>query len=203
MLIDLLFQPIRPTAANAVEALADALHLVALHRQHHVGRRLVAADELELHPEQASERLRIDAGARARADVAHDQFVLEEVLDVLHPRGVVGDADVGFARRRTEPGHLGWIKARTRLVRDRCERSVAADQRKHAAVFRRAFVDGRGSDQAAGRGHILRHDGRVTGDVLAHVAGNGTPPNVVTAADAEADQQPVLALFGRLRRHRR
>src|ERR1700722_547227 len=44
---------------------------------------------------------------------------------------------------------------------------------------------------AAARRHVLRHQGRVAGQVLAHVLGNGAGPQIVSAPDPEADDHPI------------
>src|SRR5262249_55016329 len=69
--------PVRPPHADAVEALADALHLPALHRQKNVGGCRKSADDLEFGSDQRVESLRITARAGARTGIAEDQFLVE------------------------------------------------------------------------------------------------------------------------------
>jgi putative ATP-binding cassette transporter len=60
---------------------------------------------------------------------------------------------------------------------------------ERGAVLGRCGVDEVRRAQAAGAGHVLRHDGWVAGDVLAHVAGKMAGVEVVAAADGKADGQ--------------
>ena len=61
----------------------------------------------------------------AGAVVADQQFPPHEILDRLHGRGLVGDADVGFSSS-FRARELGRIELRAGIVGDRAKRSTRA-----------------------------------------------------------------------------
>ncbi len=69
--------PVRSPHADAVEALADALDLAALHRKKNVGGCRKPADDLEFRSDQRIERLRISACAGAGTGIAEDELLVE------------------------------------------------------------------------------------------------------------------------------
>jgi hypothetical protein len=93
---------------------------------------------------------------------------------------VVGDA--------AEPGEFGAVEGRA-AFQQRIDAGGAGEGAERGAVLRRRGVDEIRRAQAAGAGHVLRHDGRIAGDVLAHVAGEMAGVEVVAAADGKADRQ--------------
>src|SRR5262249_28040038 len=146
---------------DAVEALADALDLAALHRQKHVGGGRESAHQLELGADQLVERLRIRARAGAGTGVAYDQLRPQEVLHGFDRGGVVGDADVGLLRRRADPGQPGRIEAGAGRAGERPERRVAGDDAERGAVLGRDVVEVARGDIAAGARHVLRDHGGI------------------------------------------
>src|SRR5205085_10975248 len=72
---------------------------------------------------------------------------------------------------------------------------------KREPVLVGSVVDGGRSDQAGGGRDVLRDDGRVPGDVLADVPGEGAVVDIIPAARTAADQEAdLLALVEILRR---
>ena len=114
--------------------------------------------------------------------------LLEEILPGLHRRGVPGDADADVVGDAAEPGELGAVEGRA-AFQQRIDAGGARERAERGAVLRRGGVDEIRRAQRAGARHVLRHDGRLAGDVLAHVAGEMAGVEVVAAADREADQQ--------------
>ena len=190
---DALVEPVRALAVGAVIALADAVDLAAVDREDHVRRRGEAGDQLELRAEQAVERARIRIGAGADAGIADDRLVLQQIVEGLHLGAAVHEADIGFGRRRAEPGHLERIESRAGEPADRSERRVARDDAHHAAVLRRHRVDVIRRIEAAAARHVLRHHVGLARQVLADVAGDDAAPLVIAAAGPEPDHHRHVA----------
>ena len=112
----------------------------------------------------------------------------EEILPGLHRRGVPGDAEADVVGDAAEPGELGAVEGRA-AFQQRIDAGGAREGAERGAVLRRRRVDEVRRAQAAGAGHVLRHDRRVARDVLADVAGEMAGVEVVAAADREADRE--------------
>src|SRR5436190_16769623 len=120
--------------------------------------------------------------AGAGSGIAEDYLGGEEVFGRLHLRRLEGNTDIGFGGRRAEPAQLERIEAGAFLSGDWPERRVAGDNADHGAVLRCGGVDMRGGGEAAGAGHVLRHDRRIAWQMLADMARNRAAPQVIAAA---------------------
>src|SRR5882724_8066155 len=179
--------PIRPFADHAIEAFADAVDFIAFHGEENVGRGGKSRNELELRAHETIECFRIGVGAGADAGVSDDQFLLLQVLEGLHLGPGHRDADVGFHRRRSDPGDLEGVKSCTCRAGQWSKRGIARDQAKHRAILWRDCVDMVGRVETAATRHVLRDDGWIARQVLADVTGHDAAPAVIAAAGPEAD----------------
>ncbi len=75
-----------------------------------------------------------------------------------------------IADRRADELKLAGVKFDARLAEHLAEEEAADEMADGQAVRLGDFVNMIGGDQAAGAGHVLDHDTRVAGDVLAHMA---------------------------------
>ncbi len=106
----------------------------------------------------------------------------------------------------------GSKRASSGLADQRLERRAAIDRADHRAVLRRDVVEIVRQREAARALHVGRHEPRIAGNVLAHVACQHARIDVIRAARTEADQHldrlaaieilRRLPLFGRTRRER-
>src|SRR5262245_17216695 len=179
--------PVRALADDAVEALADAVDLVALHRQEHVGRRREARDQLELGAEDAVERLRVGVGAGAGAGIADDELAFLKLLESLHLGACHRDTNICLQRWRAKPSHPERVETGAGSTGEWPERSVARYDAEHCAVLRRDGIDVIGSIEAAAARHVLGHHVRGPRQVLAEMASHHTAPRVIAAAGPEPD----------------
>ena len=97
------------------------------------------------------------------------------------------DADAHFIIGAADPGEFRGVESRAGFAKERIERGAAAGRADDGAVIRRSGVKIIGEPQAAGAFHILRHDGRIAGDVAAEPARDQARIKIVAAADAVAD----------------
>src|SRR5215510_683243 len=186
--------PVRALADDAVEALADAVDLVALHRQEHVGRRREARDQLELGAEDAVERLWVGVGAGAGAGIADDELALLKLLESLHFGARHRDTNIYLQRWRAKPSHPERVETGAGRASKRPERGVARNDAEDGAVLRRDGIDVIGGIEAAAARHVLGHYVRTTRQVLAEMAGHHAAPGIVAAAGPEPDDHgDVLA----------
>ena len=98
-----------------------------------------------------------------------------------------GDADADLVVGAADPVELGRVELRALVAEQRIEAGAAADDAEGRAVLGADIVEPVGEPQAAGALHVLRHDVRIAGNVLAHVAREHARIEVVAAADAVAD----------------
>ena len=119
------------------------------------------------------------------------QVFTGEVFQVTQSRDIVGDA--------AEPGKLPGVELGA-AVEQRIDAGGAGEGAEIRAVLRRRGEDIVCGFERAGARHVLRHHGRVAGDVLADVAGEMASVQIVAAADREADHHvDGLALVELLR----
>ena len=189
-------------ALQGVERLADAVHLLAHHRQRDIRHALVALDQLELHAEQVCEQVRGHARGRAGAGAADQQLVLEQVFGALHRHAGQGGANRMRHFRTAEPVEFDRIELDVRHLGQRDMRHVAVDHADHGAVLRRDVVEVIGGDDAAGARHVLVHEGRIAGQQLGHLRRDQPREHVVVGGRRRRDDHPDLLaaeeLLGRL-----
>src|SRR5207253_192079 len=107
----------------------------------------------------------------------------------LDRRGVPGDAGRDLVGDAAEPGEPGAVERRGGGGQERRGRDSAAEGSERGAVLGRNRIDVLRGAQAAGTGHVLRHDRRPARDVLADVAGNEPAIEVIAATDTVADDE--------------
>ena len=100
---------------------------------------------------------------------------------------VKGDADRRLRRRCADPIEPGRVEARAARTHDRSKRRPGRHDRHRRAVLGRDIVMLIGGDEAAGARHVLRHDVRPAGQMLANVAGDHPAPEVEAAAGSGGD----------------
>jgi hypothetical protein len=66
-------------------------------------------------------------------------------------------------------------------------KKAAAEVAQGESIGFSYLIDMVGCNQTSGSGHVLHDDGRVAGDVFAHVAGNGAGIGIKTSSGGEAD----------------
>jgi len=75
-----------------------------------------------------------------------------------------------------------------RIAERLLERRRLNDDAKRGAVLRGDLVDVVRGLEAAGAGHVLRHDGRLSGNVLAEMARDQAAVEIVAAAGGVTDR---------------
>ncbi len=183
--------------------LADALHLAALDRQHDAVGAAVALDQLEFHAERIGEQQGRHGHRGAGAGAADQQFLLEQVLAFGDARFVGGDADPVGQLRTADPVELERIELHAGMLEQRLVGQVAADHADYRTVFRRDVEQMIGRGHLAGARHVLRHEGRLARQVIAHVTRDGARPLVVIPARGRRDDEghllAAIELLDRLR----
>ena len=84
--------------------------------------------------------------------------------------------------------HLAGVELHAWISHRLQRREGILDHSDDGAVLRRDVVEIVEHLQPAGAGHVLRHDARIAGDVLADVASHQPRLDVVLAAGADPDQ---------------
>src|SRR5437763_15948716 len=169
----------RPAAAR--------LDLAALHGERDVVAAGVAGDELQLGAEDGVHRLREDVGIGARAGAADEDGARVEVLEARDSGLAPRRAHAHLVVRAAEPAEFRGLELRALGAEQRIERDAAADGAEYRAVLRRRLVQPVRKSQASRAFHVLRHDHRIAGKLLSHVASEEPGIDIVAAAHAVAD----------------
>ena len=115
--------------------------------------------------------------------------LLQHVRPGLDRRGVPDHEHADLARCRCRARGTSCASNALALADQRLHRHAAAEHADGRAVLGRDVVEVvRGLERARAR-HVLHHDGRIAGDVLADMAGENAGIGVVAAAGAVADDQ--------------
>ena len=129
------------------------------------------------------------SGSEPEPCAADREVGLQHVVPALHLGGVPGHAQADLVADAADPGVAARVVLRRAAADQRLHRHAAADHADRGAVLGRDVVEEIREPQAAGAGHVLRHDVGIAGDVLAHVAREHARIEVVVAAGGVADQQ--------------
>ena len=184
------FGVLRLQAGPAIAA--HALHLAALDRDGVLAHPRIAGHDLELRAEQIVLHHRQVVGRRALGRAGDDQFVRQQVLEVLHRRILARDAHVGVAVGAADIDELARVVRRRHVADQRLQDGAGKDGADGGAVLRRQRIDVAGGLVAAGARHVLRHDRRVAGNVAADVPRDLARIGVVAAAGRRADHDGDL-----------
>ncbi len=162
---------------------ADALDLAALDREPHVARR-VAGDHLEFGAEQRVQHQRHFCGIARQAGGRNPHFALCCVLDRLDRTGVPDHAGVILCGDGADPFEFGRIVLRRGVAEQRLGQQRVVGRSDDAAVVRGNAVQPVGRDDAAGAGHVLGNDARMTGNMIGKMPRQQPRIGVVTASSA-------------------
>ena len=191
MLIGVVAQPIGMRGFHRRPGIAAAaVELVAFHRDIDVAAARIAGDDLELGAEQIVRHLRVEHRRRTCAGRADGERL--------------GLGACRWSRRRSPPTTNRILLTTDRLPIQLNLRasnwtpgwpsawSVGVAWLRQAITvpsLRRDRVEPVGRAAAAGAGHVLRHDGRLAGNVRADEAAEHAGIEVVAAAGAVADDE--------------
>src|SRR3977135_3631531 len=104
-------------------------------------------------------------------------------------------ADIGLVVGIADPGDLANVELA--LAHQRLERDAALDGGDRAAILGRDVDHEVDQPSSAGAGHVLHHDGRIAGQMLAEMAADEACIGFVRAAGAGTDiEVDVLAAAG-------
>ena len=119
-------------------------------------------------------------------------FAMPAVLQ----RDADGDLVIGAA----DPGEFRRVILRSAFIEQRIEGDAACGRAEDGAVARRRRIEKIGEPEAPGALHVLRHDGRISRNVLADMPRQEPAIKVIAAADAIADLQIDRSCRHRMRR---
>ncbi len=135
----------------------------------------------------------VGGGAFGRA--GDDQHMRQQVLEGQHLGVLAGDAHVGVAVGAADVNELARIVRGRHVADQRLQDDPGKSGADRGAVLRRQRIDVAGRFVTAGARHVLRHDGRVAGNVTTDIPRNQPRISVVAAAGRRADDEvDVLAL---------
>src|SRR5262245_6686867 len=100
---------------------------------------------------------------------------------------VPGDADADLVVGRAEPVELGRLELGCAVAEQRIEAGAAIEGAEDEPVLGCRVVEEVGQPHAAAALHVLRHHGRIAGNVFAEMARQHARIGVVAPADAGAD----------------
>ena len=136
------------------------------------------------------QRGRQQNGGRCLQAHADADFALAGVVEI--PETGVGKADA-YVDVVVEPAEIAErADVDGATARGRIERQRLIDAAEHGAVLRRDRIEVLDRALAARAGHVLRDDRRISGDMLAKEFGGEAGVEIVSAADAVADDQSDL-----------
>src|SRR5262249_31018298 len=118
----------------------------------------------------------------------HGERHRQHVVPVFEFGGAPGYAHRRLVADAADPGVAPRIELACFRAEQRLHRYAAAYHSERGAVLARDIVEGIGRRQAAGAGHVRRHDGGIAWDVLPDVTGNKAAAEVVVAAARVANQ---------------
>ena len=180
---------------DPVQPMPHALHLAALHRQRDLAAAGIAHHQLEPGAQQIVQHHREVARRGAVAARADDQLGRQRVLEVLHRRVGAHEADIDVAVGVAEIKELRRLVLHRRAAEQRLQDRAGKDRAGHGAVLRRDGIDIPGRAVRSGAAHVLHHDRRIAGDVIAEMAREQPCVGVVAAARRRADHDlELLAL---------
>jgi hypothetical protein len=174
---------------------AAAIDLAALHRHHHVVAAGIAFDDLEMRAEHVVEHARELIGVGAGAGAADGKLLGEQILEFGDAGILQRHTDADLVVGAAEPVEFLCIELVALADQERIEGDAAADGAERRAVLRRHAVEPVGEPQAAGAFHVARYQGRVSGNVRAHVTADHARIKVVGAAGRVADIFVDIAAF--------
>ena len=159
----------------------------------------VAGHDLELDAGERAEHARVDGRTRRRPGRAHHHLALLEIVEgaqVLGPEAAGRDLGVEAA----EPDEAARVEARILRIDQRLDGVDRVRHAEHRAVLGRDRREIVGRLERARARHVLEHDVRVAGDVLADVAGEHAQVELEGRARPIADHRlhrPALVEFFR------
>jgi hypothetical protein len=150
----------------------------------------IAPDDFKVGPDQVVDDLRRGHrwAGRAGGTTNHTAFALG-VGDRLDAGSVPDEGDVVVDDAVADPVELGRVIFDAGLAHRLVQRHRLSHRADHGAVLRRQLVKPICRPAAARTGHVLRHDGRISRNMLVDVAADGTGVGVIPAARTVADDQ--------------
>ena len=174
---------------------AAAVDLAALHRHDHVVAARIAFDDLEMRAQNAVEHARELIGVGAGAGAADGELLGEQVLEFGDAGILQRHADADLVVGAAEPVELDRVELIAFADQERIEGDAAAEGGEHRAILRRHAIEPVGEAQAAGAFHVARYQGRIAGNMRAHVAADHAGIEVIGAAGRVADIFVDIAVF--------
>src|SRR5712672_1998367 len=108
---------------------------------------------------------------------------MQEIVKGRNADGVPGNAHADLVIGAADSVEFRSVKLVARLSKQRIDRGASADGAERRAVLGGDVVEPVGETDAGRAFHVLRHYGRIAGQVLADVAGQEPRVEVVAASD--------------------
>src|SRR5215471_8503177 len=116
----------------------------------------------------------------------HERHLLR-ILERLDAGRVPSDANADLIVSAAEIIEFGSIVLGTLVAEQRLKRRGAGERPEYGAVLRGDIVEPIGKPHAAASSHVLRQDGRIAGDVLAHMSSDHARIKIVAPTHAGVD----------------
>ncbi len=168
---------------------------MAAHGEIDLGAARIAGHDLHLQAEHVLQDRRIDVVVGTRARTAYGVALRQHVLPGRDTGLLAEPTDAHLVRHGSDPAVFRRVVHQPlRMMQQTFHREPAIDGAHDRAVFGRGGVEIVREAQAAGARHVLGHDERIAGDVLAHVAGEHARVEIVPAARRHADEHADLVV---------
>src|SRR5262245_51350870 len=187
--VDLLADPVAPRRLQPAPAGRSTVEFAPFHGEHRHAGVGIADDNLELGADHLVEELRALGRRGAGASAADVRLVNHRVRDGLDLVGVPGERDQHVRADAPHPVELTDLELQAAQPEHLVEDDALAHDANGGAVFGRGVVDVIGGGDAAGRRHVLRHDHRLPGKMLADVPGHEPAVEIDPAPRAGPDDQ--------------
>jgi hypothetical protein len=190
-------EPVRFERLNRAVRGADiALGFTALEREEIAARSLMSADDLDLGSEHVVEHGRIHHAVAGRRRSRFDHLLFKELIERFQAAIRAADGDRYGGIGAADP--VEFLRVEFELVlffrhglEERRSDQRAVDRADRGSVLGCDVVNVVRCLEAAGAGHILRHDGWLAGDVIAEMPSQRARVDVIAGprriADDEAD----------------
>ena len=149
----------------------------------------IACDDADLRAEQIAGDGGECIGVGATALAAHSELVAEHIFIGADAGEARRGADADFVRGAADPAKLPGIEHGLAAANQRLHGHAARESAEISAVLWRDIEQIVRHGQAAGAGHVLRHDGGIARHVPAHETRQRAGVDVISTARRVADEQ--------------
>ena len=179
----------RLASEKGVDGKSAAVHFAPFHGEVLIGAARVTADHFEAQTESVFEHARniVSAAANAGGRTTRRLTGIADIVQSFIRRIRAHEEQKTAALRRADPGQFIPIVFHLAAADQLGEVQRPANGAHRQSVLLGDVVDVIGGNHAAGTGHVLHEKVRITGNILAQVAGVGARPLIVRVAGLIAD----------------